>query len=285
MKIGKITKLITENFKSIPSIQAILLGGSYSFGIQKKNSDVDILLLYRDKLNTHQIKSTLKKIGDFKNPLVTKEWEQGVLANGRARFVYKKTIVELHYWHIPTIIKHIEKTTQFIYGDLHQFVPFGFYSYFIYGYIYYAKKLYDPNGILRKLQKRAGKKTKAVQKNIVAYFFNEAWALYTKLVKSALRGNKINNLLIMTRLYFCIKRGLFGAESAYYVFDKASLVEVKQKKIISDEKFKHLKILEKHLVKKYSVSKFLSVAHKSILLLGTYCKVDPSKVENAIIKH
>lgn len=284
MKLEKITKLIIKNFKSIPSIQAILLGGSYSFGIQKKNSDVDILLLYRDKLNTHQIKSTLKKIGDFKNPLVTKEWEQGILANGKARFVYKGAIVELHYWHIPTIIKHIEKSTQFIYGDLHQFIPFGFYNYFIYGYVNYAKKLYDPNGSLKKLKKLARQKTKIVQKNIVAYFFNEAWTLYTKLLKSASRKNKINNLLIMTRLFFCLKRGLFGTEGAYYVFDKAGIDETRQKKIISDEKTKHLQTLEKYLAKKHSVSKFLFAAYKSILLLGTYCKIDPSKVENTTVR-
>jgi predicted nucleotidyltransferase len=215
---------ILNDIKTIDNIQAIVLGGSYSIGSARKDSDMDIGIYYfADKsFSINAIKEVAKKYDKDNNPTVTEFYEWGPWVNGGAWIKNIASKIDFLYRNIEQIEQTIENAKNGRYeNNYEQQPPYGFSS-----IIYLAETkccipLYDPNGIVTKIKNEVEHYPKELKYSVIK---NSLWAAeFTLLHLDSFYAKKD-----IFNIYGCLTRALKNIFDTLYAVNEEYIIGYKR---------------------------------------------------------
>lgn len=217
---------ITKKLKSIPSIVAIVLGGSYASGTQRTDSDIDLGIYYCESnpLDIEAVKSKTQELNDNPNPTVTKLGEWGKWVNGGAWLTIKGQRVDFLYRNVDFVKKTIDNCIEGkIESDYGQQPAFGFQSFIYCAEVSICKELYDPKNEIKNIKEKVKMYSENLKTGIINGFLWDAEFTLHYAKKSMKRNEsyivngciaRISNDLIQT--IYAINESYFIGEKRFY---------------------------------------------------------------------
>jgi predicted nucleotidyltransferase len=94
-----ILKRVVDEFKEVPGVEAIVLGGSHARGRARPDSDIDIGLYYwpGTAFSIQQVRQIASRINDTPDPVVSGFGEWGRWVDGGAWLTIERQRVDLLY--------------------------------------------------------------------------------------------------------------------------------------------------------------------------------------------
>jgi predicted nucleotidyltransferase len=91
MNQPEIVRSLVDTIKDVHGVKAIVLGGSWTAGVQRPDSDIDLGLYYQqdDPPDIDRIHKIASELNDFANPVVSNLGEWGKWVNGGAWLTIK----------------------------------------------------------------------------------------------------------------------------------------------------------------------------------------------------
>ena len=164
---------LVGEFSAIHGIRAIVLGGSFPRGYARRDSDVDLGVLYDEKapFKIDTLFDHAARLNDHPKPVVTDFYEWGRWVNGGAWLTIRGQRVDLLYrclQHLERVIVDAEAGRYEI--DYEQQPPFGFFGPTYLGEISICEPLFDPDGHVPRLKERVAVYPDALRRAVVRDF-------------------------------------------------------------------------------------------------------------------
>jgi nucleotidyltransferase-like protein/uncharacterized protein DUF4037 len=216
---------ITEALQKVPSVVAVVLGGSYACGLARPDSDLDIGIYYREAspFSVEYIRSIAESISAAgSSPTVTEMYGWGPWVNGGAWIQTSVCEVDFVYRNLDQVQKVIEEGRQGIWRhDYAQQPTYGFRSIIYFGETFICIPLHDPEDEIDGLKKSIVEypeilRTRILQDSLWGAEFS-MWYCRRFFEKSA---DVYNAAGCMTRAAQDLVQALFALNREYFVSDK-----------------------------------------------------------------
>jgi predicted nucleotidyltransferase len=224
-----ITTLVAK-LSGVSGIAAIVLGGSHARGQARPESDIDLGVLYSDAtpFDISELRSLLEGLNDTPAPTITGFYEWGRWVNGGAWLTIEGQRVDVLYRSIEHLQRVIDEAHAGHYEvDYLQQPPFGFFSATYLGEVAICQPLWDPQGIVTKLQARVTEYPAKLQQRIVQeQLWSAEFALQAFAAKFAARADTYGTVGCLTRAVNHLVLVLFALNGRYLLNDKTALLEI-----------------------------------------------------------
>jgi hypothetical protein len=226
---NKLLQHITQQLSSIPNMQALVLGGSYSRGTARPDSDLDIGLYYLPKkpFEIEHIRQIALSISFDKPPTVTNFYGWGPWVNGGAWILTQNGKVDFLYRNLSQVEKTIEEAKLGItHHDFYQQPTFGFYSVIYLAETHYCRPLYDPYGWIARLKEQVNAYPPHLKTQVI---HDSLWVAEFTLSHAhnyARRGDIYNTVGCLTRIASMLSQALFALNETFFCGDKTALQEI-----------------------------------------------------------
>jgi len=215
--------LIIKELRSIPSISAIVLGGSYASGTQRIDSDIDLGIYYLESnlLDIEAIKLTANRLNDKPNPIVTKLGGWGKWVNGGAWLTVRGQRVDFLYRNLGFVEKIVDNCiVGKIESDYGQQPAFGFQSFMYCAEVNICKELYDPQNRIKIIKDKIKKYPRKLKIRIINGFLWDAEFTLHYAKKSISRNeNYIVNGCI-ARISNDLVQTVYALNESYFIGEK-----------------------------------------------------------------
>lgn len=213
---------------AVDGVAAVALGGSYARGRAQPGSDIDLGLFYSEQapFAIAAIRAVAARVHDTADPVVTGFYEWGPWVNGGAWLTVRGQRVDLLYRSLEHVERVIAEAAAGRY-ELHygQQPPFGFFSGTYLGELAACVPLFDRDGRLDVLRRRAAPYPDALRTAVVQ---DSLWQIEFSLTVArtfAARGDVYGTVGCCTRLAFHLVLALFALNRAHLLNDKTALAE------------------------------------------------------------
>jgi Nucleotidyltransferase domain/Domain of unknown function (DUF4037) len=216
--------MVTRALQNVPSVAAIVLGGSNARGLARADSDIDVGIYYHEAspLSVDQVRSVAETICTAGSvPIVTGMYEWGPWVNGGAWIHTPVGKVDFLYRNLDQVRAVIEEGRQGVWRhDYDQQPPYGFRSVVYFGEISICIPLHDPDGEIARLKESVAEYPRALKNRIVQ---QSLWGAEFSLSFSrafAPSADVYNAAGCMTRVAQFLVHALFALNEEYFVTDK-----------------------------------------------------------------
>lgn len=221
-----ITELLSSKLWGLDGAEAIVLGGSHARGNARRDSDIDIAVLYRDakSIDVEQVRVIASEVNDTVDPVVVAVGGWGPWVNGGAWLTIGGQRVDVLYRSIDSYERVIAAaqlgTAE---HDWLQQPPYGFPSVAYLGEIEICKVLLDPRDIVATLRDQVRPYPIALKNNLISGFLWGAEFTVETTRKPASRNDAYATLGGITRAAAMLTFALFALNEEYYTTDKGAL--------------------------------------------------------------
>lgn len=209
---------VVSMLSGVVGVCAVGLGGSRSLGIADQNSDYDIVVFQqrRDDIDSAALTSAIERISESP-PRVT-----GKLA--LAEFTVRGRKIELLFRRLDTIAAEIEAARQGRFNRvIHPLHPGGFLSTVMVSYLTYVLPVWDPEGLLARLNETARPYPDLLRQRMIATFRNEAGLGLIHASKVRRADEPAYLLGLYSRVVSAWLLVLFALNRRYPVIDKGAI--------------------------------------------------------------
>jgi predicted nucleotidyltransferase len=229
---------LVGSLSKVPSVAAVVLGGSYASGTQHGASDLDLGLYYfeAEPFSVEEIKRVANDISRPDSlPTVTGFYEWGAWVNGGAWIETEVGKVDFLYRNLEQVQKTIQAAHQgIIQHDYDQQPTNGFYSV---GYLAETRicvPLYDPGLRIAELKKQVEiYPPKLNQKIIMDSLWGAEFTL--KFARAfAEKADIYNTVGCLTRVAAHLTQTLFAINEKYFLSDKKVMETIASFEILPD---------------------------------------------------
>jgi hypothetical protein len=223
----RLLEAIAGQLQKIPSVVAVVLGGSYAAGLARPDSDIDVGLYYREAspFSVDAVRSIAERTClPGSAPVVTELYGWGAWVNGGSWIQTSIGKVHLLYRNLDRVQRVIEEGRKGIWRhDYDQQPPFGFRSVVYFGETFICVPLYDPAGEIARLKAAVATYPEALRHRIVqdSLWNAEFSLLLCRNFENA--GDVYNAVGCMTRVSQFLVHALFALNKEYFVSDKYAI--------------------------------------------------------------
>ena len=231
---------IVHDLKVIPSVKAIVLGGSFATGMATSSSDMDIGIYYTDNepFDILAIKRIAEKYAHDSIPTVTHFYEWGPWVNGGAWIKTTHGKVDFIYKNIDQITTTIENAKNGIWENhFEQQPPYGFSSVIFLAETQTCIPLYDPDGIIEKLKQDVKDYPAKLKQSIIQQSLWAAEFTIWHAEQFVEKRDMYNIVGCLTRAVKSIVNTLFAINELYPIGDKRA-IEIIEKAAIKPPQFR-----------------------------------------------
>jgi len=218
---------IAVRLGQIEGIRAVALGGSWARGEARPDSDIDLSLYYEPKRppSVEALRKLAQELDDRHLPkLATDFGEWGPWINGGAWLQIEGQRVDWLYRNLERVKQTIEDCREGrIVCDYQPGHPHGFHNHIYMGEVFYAKPLYDPEGVLRELKALTVPYPPKLKRAIIEKYLWEAEFALGTARKSAERGDVFYVAGCLFRCSACLVQVLFALNERYFINEKGSV--------------------------------------------------------------
>jgi predicted nucleotidyltransferase len=227
-----ILKRIVDEFKEMPGVEAIVLGGSHARGRARPDSDIDIGLYYLQDtpFSIQQVRQIASRINDTPNPVVSGFGEWGRWVDGGAWLTIEGQRVDLLYRSLEKVESTFKDAVEGRFEiDFDQQPPFGFFGPTLLGEATIAVPFFDPRSTLSVLKAKVSVMPEALAKAVVqSRLWSVEFGLRAFAPKFAANGDVHGVAGCLTRFAQAMVLSLFALNRVYLVNDKTSIAEIDQ---------------------------------------------------------
>jgi len=221
---------LVSSLAAIPGVAALALGGSHARGRARPDSDVDLGVYYSEAepFAIEAIRALAESANDSRGPVVSDFYEWGPWVNGGAWLTVGGERVDLLY----RSFEQLERVCADAEGgryEIHwpQQPPFGYWSGTQLGELAICAPLFERDGRLAALKRRALVYPEALRRAVVA---DQLWQVEFGLAafarKMAARGEVYGTAACLARFAFQLVLALFAWNRVWLVNDKTALAEI-----------------------------------------------------------
>jgi predicted nucleotidyltransferase len=218
---------IVDQLKTVPGIDAIVLGGSRARGTHTESSDIDLGIYYRPSapIDLAALGQVAAKIDDeHRENLVTGFGGWGPWINGGGWLKVNGVPVDLLFRDLDKVTRIIDDCRdgriETVYQPGH---PFGFVSSIYLAEVALCRQLWDPYGTIEKLKTRVGPYPPGLKKAIVDSFWWEVDFSLGIAQKSIARGDVTYAAGSCFRAVTCLMQVLFAVNGQYWMNEKGAV--------------------------------------------------------------
>jgi predicted nucleotidyltransferase len=217
---NELVQHIVDRLKTVPGLQAIVLGGSWASGTQCPDSDIDLGLYYTadHPLDIQHIRHIAGELNDLPNPVVTDLGGWGHWVNGGAWLTIQAQHVDFLYRDIDFVSSILDKCNKGeIQSDYWQQPPYGFHSYIYCAETNICNTLYDPNEIIPTLKAKVARYPQPLKHTIINSF---AWSAQFTLQVAKKPAEVYFVAGCLARVATCLVQVLYALNETYFISDK-----------------------------------------------------------------
>lgn len=221
---------IRNNFKDIPGVIGVVLGGPRAVGLHRPSLDIDIRIYY-DKELDFDIQDINKAVREMDNEkrenLIAPLGEWGFWENTGGCF-------ELKDYHVNLVFRDIEKISQAIDDCLkgavipyyHRGHPHAFLNTMYIGEISECRILLDTDNRIAELNSKTFPYPQILKDNLISYFISEAiFSLY--LAKENIEKKDLSYIAgNCFRAISCLNQVLFALNEKYCIDEKGATTRI-----------------------------------------------------------
>jgi hypothetical protein len=229
---------LVGSLSRVPSLTAVVLGGSYASEMQHSASDLDVGLYYAEArpFSVEEIKLLARSISlPGSLPTVTGFYEWGAWVNGGAWIQTRVGKVDFLYRNLDQVEKTIQEAHQGLFlHDYDQQPTHGFYSVGYLAETQICVPLYDPELRLAELKKQVEiYPPRLKQKIILDSLWGAEFAL--KFARSfAEKADIYNTAGCLTRVAAHLTQALFALNERYFLSDKKVMETIASFQVLPD---------------------------------------------------
>jgi predicted nucleotidyltransferase len=227
MDPAKLIANIVERLKTVPGVEAVVLGGSRARGTHTEKSDVDLGIYYRPStpLDLVELSRVAAEVDDEHRPnLVTDIGGWGPWINGGGWLSVDGTPVDFLYRDLDKLDRIIsdclEGRIEIAYQAGH---PFAFVSAIYLAEVALCRPLWDPHGTVTRLKARVHPYPPRLKQAILDAFWWEADFSLGIAQKSISRGDVAYAAGCCFRCVACIAQTLFAINEKYWMNEKGAV--------------------------------------------------------------
>ena len=221
---------LSKRLEEIRGVKAVVLAGSHARGRAHPGSDIDLGIFYSEAapFPIQSLRELAEEVNDTPGPVVTDFYGWGPWVNGGAWLTIGEQRVDFLYRNFEQVERVIAELEAGRY-EVHylQQPPFGFFSGTYLGEIAVCIPLFDPEGRLKALKRRAANYPEALRRAVVQdYLFMAEFTLTAFAPKFAMRSDTYGTAACLTRAVNEMVMALFALNRKYPINDKTVLAEV-----------------------------------------------------------
>jgi predicted nucleotidyltransferase len=227
MDVELLIRKIVDEVKGVEGVSAIVLGGSRARGTNTPSSDIDLGIYYHPShpLNLNELSGVATSLDDaHRAELMTQIGGWGPWINGGGWLIIQSRPVDFLY-------RNLEKVSTIIDDCLHEKVeifyqpghPLGFVSSIYLAEVAICQPLWDPEGTILELKKKADPYPDTLQKALIQRF---AWEINFSLGvarKSIERSDVAYAAGCCFRSVMCMLQVLFAVNKQYWLNEKGAV--------------------------------------------------------------
>lgn len=225
----KFLAALVEKLSAVPGVAGVALGGSWSRGFARPESDMDVALYYHEghPFTIPAIRAVAESIKSGELCTVTDLWGWGAWVNGGAWIDTAVGRVDFLYRSIEHVHRVIDESNNGIYHhDFGQQPPFGFFSVTYLGETNVCIPLFDPNGEIERLKQQVNCYPPALKQKMIQDFLWMTEFDFMFAEKFISREDIYNTAGCMTRAAILLVQVLFALNETYFINDKTALIEI-----------------------------------------------------------
>jgi predicted nucleotidyltransferase len=215
--------------RDVPSVRAIVLGGSHATGRARADSDIDIAIYYSESapLDIAATRSVANELSVVGAPTVTDLYGWGKWVNGGAWLTTSAGRVDFLYRNIEQVDRTIADAHRGVWHhDYAQQPPTGFYSVTYLGETHVCVPLHDRHRTIADLKHLVALYPPALKESIIRDNLWSAEFTLMCLPKYVAMGNTYNCVACFTRILACLTQAIYAMNERYFMSDKAIAAEM-----------------------------------------------------------
>jgi predicted nucleotidyltransferase len=227
MEIAQLIADITERLKTVPGVEAVVLGGSRARGTHTEKSDIDLGIYYRPSapLDLTELARVATEVDDEHRPnLVTAIGGWGPWINGGGWLTVDGLPVDFLYRDLDKVDRIISDCLdghiEVIYQAGH---PLGFVSAIYLAEVALCRPLWDPHETVASLKSRVQPYPPRLKQAIIDSFWWEAEFSLGIAHKSISRGDVVYAAGCCFRCVGCMLQTLFAINEEYWMNEKGAV--------------------------------------------------------------
>ena len=220
---------IVEQLKNVQGLKAIVLGGSYASNAQRPDSDLDIGLYYiaDQGLDIEHVRSIVRALNDFTDPVVTDLGGWGTWVNGGAWLTIQDQRVDFLYRDLSFVASTIEDCCNGkVTSDYWQQPAYGFHNFMYCTETNICRPLYDPEHVIEILKAKVALYPPLLRQVISKNFLWSAKFTIENTVKAAVRGEVYLVTGALARTIHCLVQVLYALNETYYLSEKKLAADI-----------------------------------------------------------
>jgi len=227
MNTSELTRSVVDPLRTVPGIDAVVLGGSRARGTHTESSDIDLGIYYHPStpIDLLVLERVAREIDDeHRENLVTGFGGWGPWINGGGWLKVNEVPVDFIY-------RDLEKVTRIIHDCHNERIetvyqpghPFGFVSSIYLAEVALCRPLWDPNGTVEKLRAQVIPYPPGLKKAIINSFWWEVDFSLAIAGKSIKRGDVTYAAGSCFRAVTCLMQVLFAVNEQYWMNEKGAV--------------------------------------------------------------
>jgi predicted nucleotidyltransferase len=220
-----IIERVCDAVARVPSVLAVVLGGSRARGWHNDRSDIDIGLYYRGNLDLGALAAVARSLDDaHREDLASGFGDWGPWVNGGAWMTVAGTPVDLIYRDLDRVDRVIEEVHRGAFEIAYHYGhPLGYVSIFYAGELAVSQPLHDPQGLVAARKARLTPYPEALRRETIRRFLDEAEFTRAMAKKGAHAGDAAYVAGAGFRIVACLCHVLFALNREWLTNEKGAV--------------------------------------------------------------
>lgn len=223
---------VAAKLGEIDGVAAVGLGGAWAHDDVHLESDIDLQLYYYDdhRPDVRALRGLAQELNSFlSEEMVTDFWASSTLLNGGAWLWVEGRRVNWLYRDIAVVrqaigdARHGIATAQYQPG-----YPHGFFSHYYLSDVHYARRLFDPDGLLLMLKAETDPYPEPLRRALIHTFLREADLALFASQRSALESDVAYAVGAAYRAVACMLQVVFALNRTHFPGERHALARVEQ---------------------------------------------------------